>query len=678
MPRTYQRKQLADGSPNPKYRKRPARRADGSPRSRGTRKAARPSKWANAPFLAWDGEGLGDGPAHRYVLLCASDGTELADLAGLRTRTLLTALVDGLVRRPDAIHVGFAFSYDTNMLFRQLPDYVLRRVQAGEWSYWRDFRFRWRRTKQLLLQQLRPRDAGGDFIWVGGIIWDVFGFFQASFVKALRAYDVASADVLDRILGMKDQRATFTPDSFAEIVAYCREECQLLVGLMDKLRDHLGTAGLQIRRWDGAGACASALLRREQVPAHMGPRPAPRESDPWPAGVREASQYAFAGGRIEAVMYGHAPRTTIYHGDLRSAYPAAMTTCPCLAHGMWLPDDTGAFRVEHIRWHFDADQNLYPFFWREPDGRVLFPPTGEGWYWAPEVNAARDALARGLLSGRLDRLGAWSWQTACTCTPFQFIPRLYAQRAVWKAEGIGAEKALKLALNSLYGKCAQRLGGTVDKAPPLHQLEWAGWITSQTRAQLYATALPAAVRDQLVCLATDGIFALEPLPVVAADTLGGWELHTHRGMTLVQSGVYWVDDPGAEGARARSYYRGFDPGSLDRRAVVTSWRKRLPDVPVTSTRFQTLGKALTGPNQRRLWCQWITHERRLDLWPTATKRMARGERPSPHRGMVPTWPRDPRAAHYASPLSTPVELPWMGLPGVDPLADLDLDEEAIA
>src|SRR5690606_33111725 len=102
----------------------------------------------------------------------------------------------------------------------------------------------------------------------------------------------------------------------------------------------------------------------------------------------------------------------------------------------------------------------------------------------------------------------------CNDRPFGWVPEVYDTRSKWRAEGIGAEKVLKLGLNSIYGKAAQRIGGKRygRPAPPSwHQMEWAGYATARTRAELYRAALPALARGSAVMFATDAVVSTEPL-----------------------------------------------------------------------------------------------------------------------------------------------------------------------
>lgn len=639
---------------------RPSRRPDGTTRPRGKRL----SKWETGRFVAWDGEGVTTGGRHRYLMLRSSEKGGLTSAKGLRTADLLHALVEGLVAAPDAWHVGFAFGYDVNMIVGDFRPAQLFRLHKGRWVVWRQYRLRYRRAKCLTVQRYRLGR------WEGGTVWDVFGFFQASFVRSCEAYQIGSEDERRQVLAMKTERARFCVRDLPAIEQYCEHECRLLVQLMTKVKAYCEEAGLRLSRWDGAGAVASSLLNREGV------KPLKSDEGETPDAVQDAVQTAFAGGRIELLRYGHLPGETIHHYDINSAYPDALQNVPCLRHGRWVHSDDGrnerrsSFTVARLSFAFRRGQACYPFFWRAPDGRIFYPPSGRGWYWRPEVDAALDAIASGALSGSFTVEESWTWEPECDERPFGFIPPLFAQRQTWKAQGRGAEKMLKLGLNSLYGKCAQHVGGTTDSGPPWHQLEWAGWTTSATRARLYRAALAAGSGS--VFLATDGLYStqrIESLPL--GKTLGTWDYAQHTGLTTVQSGVYWVDDA----ATTKAYHRGFDPGSLDRAKIVRAWERGSDTVRASSTRFFGMGQALAGATSWERWRQWVSTPRVLQLTPLGTKRMDADVWPKPHRGLVRTYAYDPRLEALGRD-STPASLPWRPLAGPMPMDEaIDADSE---
>lgn len=639
------------------------------------------TKFQKGAFCAWDGEGLTVDTQHRYVLLANSRGLsqwERAPGRGLSTLEILSALTEGF-RANDkrTIHVIFGGSYDVNCWVRDINPYQLEQLWKGRWVTVRDPSMR-----PLFKIQYRPRRSftvhslGADLPRVKGVVWDVWGFFQGTFVGALEKYGLP---VPPRLARMKKTRSQFTERQRAAITRYCAEECDLLQRLMELVREHLETAGLPIKRWDGAGACAAALLTREGTNAAQSVTP---------AAVRRATQHAYAGGRIELIRWGHAPRTPIHHYDIVSAYPAALVDVPALNNGTWEHTQYELshhpFAVSCVRWSFTRSRaRVYPFFWRAPDGSVYYPRFGESWVWRPELDAARAALARGDIAGEITVKESWGFAPAeVDARPFAFVVSMFEQRRQWKRDGVGAEKMLKLSLNSLYGKCAQHVGAQSHKIgeesvmvpPKFHQLEWAGWITSATRARLFTAACAAG--EGALMLATDGIFSTVPIPELEiSPTLGAWDYHEHSGCTIVQSGVYWLDDApkrndptihgmGSVVGRVKTvstdFCRGFDRGSLRRTGIIAAWRRSTPYWPATLTRFVTMGAVCSNHAPRCDWRQWRTMPRKLNLSPTGTKRTPIPGIGNPARALLPTVPSLPAALLVSDTwMSAPYPLPWV-------------------
>lgn len=646
------------------------------------------SKWERGEFIGWDGEGIGRGDRHAYVLMANSEGATIEERDGITTTDALDALADGMDAARQAIHVGFAIGYDVNMILADVPRATLRKLWKDETVEWVTRRaiytLSWRQRKYFRVHRRTNRDPKPR----GGTWWDVWPFFQSSFVGALEKYGVVSAELVRSLAKMKARRSTFRARDLPAMRAYNADELSSLVALMSALLVSLKKAGLIVRRWDGPGAVAAALLEREEFRARI--------SAKVPEAGLDAFQHAYYGGRIECLQYGHLARRrarVIHHYDVNSAYPAAMRSLPCRAKGCgrWVHHKGGRiasvradqFATHHVRWNFrNAPQRLYPFPWRSTKGSVYFPTQGEGWAWSPEVVAAFETGAVDF-----DVLESWEWRAAgkqkCKHRerPCAFIDRAYSERLAAVRRGDAAQHALKLSLNSLYGKLAQRVGARFDvdkgewRLPPYHDLAGAGWITSTVRAMLYRAAMqhPEAV----LMLATDAIYSTVPLtlPVSKGEkTLGEWDYTTHVSATIVQSGVYFLDDADGE---AHLYSRGFDAETVDRRKILSAWRARRPFVIAAQERFIGLGRALASLDSWRLWRTWLREPRDVALFPWLTKRTPMLQHGKRHpgdasAGMLPTIATD-TSRFWLDPfgngmMTTPSPVPWRDLD------DLDVEE----
>lgn len=583
-------------------------------------------------FIAWDGEGVninGPGRPQSYVLFGCSTGDRLISKSHLPTTDLLRFIIDVGRRYPRAHHVGFAFNYDANMLIRSLPERLLLQMHKegfcylrdGEWTYYLEFRpgkwfqvSRWPADKSRKGKSLRTTVR----------IEDVFSFFACSFIKAYEKL-IGTAPAI--VTSGKARRKEFSIDELDTIEEYWRVEIGMLEELAESLRSNLYSAGLKVSSWYGPGVLANYTMRQHSVKSSMANTP---------PGVSTAARYAYAGGRFELFRMGRA-LGPLYSIDINSAYPDAIRQLPNLAEGEWdwvdrPPRSLREFGVWHVRYHAPAAKGYFtapgPFFHRDKLGLISFPPKLEGWYWGPEVWTARN------LPG-VDIVGGWIFRRSKSIqelsqdsptgssAPFAWIADMYNQRMEWKREGNASQLALKLCMNSLYGKMAQRIGWNEQKrtAPTWHQLEWAGWVTSYTRAKLYRAMVDILRCDErgLIAVETDGIYTTvrpELLGIEASEELGGWSVDVYDEIIYVQSGLAWLRKNGEwEDKR-----RGLDADSFtldDARGYVASLLPRKREWPAfegKSTRFVGLGAAIASsiPTKVR-HCVWATAPKHISV-----------------------------------------------------------------
>jgi hypothetical protein len=556
----------------------------------------------NREFIAWDGEGITyDGETQQsYVLFGNSKGYEIS-AKSLTTLECLELMIQTERDHPLGIHVGFAFSYDAEMILRDLPVETLTSLYRYGRVRWQGYSIEFRRGKWFSVSLHNKVEN------TVCKIWDVFSFFSTTFVKALEEY-LGRDEETAFIEAGKARRARLDyRDLDAEIRPYWQAELRTMVRLMVTLRDRLYGAGLRITNWHGPGAIATYAMTQRGVKKTM---------STIPSEVAKASRFAYAGGRFELFKIGHSV-DPVYAYDIRSAYPSAIRHLPNLSTGDWRYEESPAsveqFGMYHIRF---AHPELFttrpmPFPFRDVRSAVHFPNVVEGWYWSPEAKIAE------YLGKDAEILGAWVYEDSGE-RPFYWIEEIYEQRAQWKREGNPSQIALKLLMNSMYGKFAQRVGFKGKNAPTWHQLEWAGWVTSYTRAKLFRAMLEAYQTDSLIAVETDGIFTSQPLNQLdIGPGLGQWEMDTYDEMVYLQSGFYFK----REGDQWASKARGFDSGSVTLDNALHALRLWSPDsdsgaigrITGQQTRFRTMGQYLRMREPDRERRRWITDTRELSL-----------------------------------------------------------------
>lgn len=565
------------------------------------RKAAREKRIADLrqrTFVCWDGEGADNAArkAQSYVLLGSYNGVQhdYITAKSLTTQRCLEHIIKVGRKNQGSWHVSFAFSYDVNM--------ILKGLTPAQFKYLRDHR-RMRIGKTWRLEHIPGKwfsvtkySQNSKF---SVRIYDVFGFYQSSFLTAIHANiaDHPAMRDVDIVESGKASRHSFSYSDIDKITEYWKVEQILFHALVNRLREMCYEAGLYIAKWHGPGELAAFLYRSHGIKGHK------NETD---SGIYNLCRYAYCGGRFERFHIGR--YRNVYGLDINSAYPDAISRLPSLRNGKWihqprvrLPREFALYRIELN----EAEKQLPgPLFRRDWRGNITFPWKLNGWYWGPEVIAMckhYPLLVTCIKEG-------WEFEDDGT-RPFEFVRETYKQRQVWKAALNGAQMALKLALNSLYGKMAQRAGWERNnRAPTWHQLEWAGWVTSYTRARLF-DVMAQIPFDELIAVETDGIYTTchpDRLSIKDSKELGGWEVTVYDEIIYLQSGVYAK----RQGSEWEMKYRGLDKESFEPEDFVNH-AKELAGWPASLVHVPYLEEITDDGHV------WMTHytPRPKDLWP---------------------------------------------------------------
>lgn len=555
-------------------------------------------------FVVWDGEGIT--PTNTliqdYVLFGYYDGINHDWITGdsLTTDDCLSLIINAGKTHKNAIHVGFAFNYDVDMILKDLPEDSFRFLRQRGYVRYRHYKIKHLPNKWLKIYNLKLR--------IKVTIFDIWGFFQSSLIAALKSTiaDHPKMEHLPEIEKGKARRGLFTRSEMQFVTKYWKIENELCHALITRLREYLFNVGLRITQWHGPGAIASFGYRTYHIDDHK------RDNGP---DIYEAARYAYAGGRFERFHVGRYRK--VYGYDINSAYPNAIAKLPSLTEGEWIhnehPKKIVEFGIYRVSMRGSAiSSKPAPLFHRDSGGNISYPWRLDGWYWSPEIKTLIRTMPQ-LKTVRIHEAYEYvGWETR----PFKWVEKIYEQRKIMKANGAGAQMALKLFLNSLYGKMAQRAGWErTGTAPHWHQLEWAGWVTSYTRAMLYEL-IHQIPYDKLIAVETDGIYttaAPYEVNIKIGDNLGEWEMTYYDEMIYLQSGLYAKRQEKEWSLK----YRGLDKDSVS----VEIFRgqpsklkafKEWPKLVGTTTRFVGYRNALfRGPFETR-HCAWETEPKEID------------------------------------------------------------------
>ena len=542
------------------------------------------------PFAALDGEGIGS----KYILLAGSNAEPLFNRAGIGTESALLYLLD-LPRgsrshgeRP--IYVWFAMDYDVNMMLQDIPlkgkKGSIEDLRANGHTWWHGFRIQYTARKIFRVSKDGHKHSS----------YDVWGFFQGTFEKATREWKVE----IDKVITEgKAARSDFSDWEDADIIRYNAAELKSLCEITEKLREATSPLELPIQGWYGPGALASSWLQKQKIKNY--------QNDENEEKFREISARAFFGGRIDAVGYGFLQPA--YHYDIISAYPYAITKLPDLSRAEWQISTAiknSSVYCALVTWDVGA-ATWGPFPWRNKAGSIRYPRQGIGWYWHPEIESAIKKFgAKAIHIHKVLRCTNSAELDYPLASPIQ---EMFDYRRELKAKGEMSNKAIKLILNSLYGKFAQTVGRAKYQS-----LIWAGLITSHTRARLLDS-----ITDDTVCVMTDSIWSKTPLDVTG-DKLGDWEQLDDKTLGLVMAGLYTSESP----TKGKTIWqRGFDRNHpVDIAGIIDQW---LGDDPAFIANYKIhrfIGMGLASMTHYP-WCNWLELDRQIRPVPLVgtTKRL---------------------------------------------------------
>ncbi len=588
-------------------------------------------------FVAIDGEGIQEGGKQKYAYLADSTGREIWEPAGIPT----TRALDFLLGIPgDSVVVGFGIGYDVEKILTDIPHGIRRQIDRGSKPFWKDYKIEYWPRKKFEIW----RYTGGKV--TGHVrIDDVLSNFGQGFEAVAKEWLGVEGGVLAE---GKARRGSFTADDLDYIRRYTGEELRHLVEVVRKLKDARLSAGFGTSNLYSPANLATELFRKAGVKKAI--------SDLPPELVGPAYR-AFFGGRIEAVAYGtYSGRVVEF--DITSAYPAALAKLPNLANGSWRkvsyylgPLKTGLY---HVRWNFPEGRKFYPFPWRARGGRIYYPPRGEGWVWDIEIfepwNNEPD---------KIEILEGWVFDGPGEDErPFASIADTFKRRAELKKAGDPAEFPLKLAMNSAYGKLAQRKGVGGEK-PGYHQIAYAGLTTAITRAIVY-NAVTEGFDGEVLSFNTDAVYVTDDTGFLGrlGEELGDWKRTDYNGIQILQSGVYrlrkndtWLPSKG----------RGFGDRSVPWDDIVSAWNegKTVAEVKLkdrfVSHRFADVR------NRLELGGEWEPVNRRVSVVATGKRADLPGwKRSNPAKTLRWTAPEGIGISQFDP--SAPSLPPWESVP----------------
>lgn len=615
-------KAQAEGKEIKKYRKYATEEERKTAKIESIRKAVKTHKKKKAKtpwepkFIGVDGESfitgelLPDGtPKQAYCLLLRHDKEAIFDAAGLSTWDCLDYLTTDVP--PKTALVGYFLNFDFEWILKDLYQDEYKRLQHGETiSIFADeYRLQWFVGKKLVVYRVKPSarryppEARKAKHFQMITFQDVSGFFQSSFVSALKKWGFKDDPRLEIITSGKAARGGFRLEDLEEVAKYNETEMELLEELMYEVyksfKAAYTTAGLKYSvhsgTWSGPGTFASDFLKQtfwneEHIPPDASQAAyfstLHKEHFGNDAALAYPFSLAYYGGRIELAAVGRFKQAA-FNYDINSAYPYALSLLP-----KWGPEDFKLYEyVGHIQeeacqallsrrlmgmykvhFSFPEGWTWYPFPVRAVLGgspNVYYPREGTTNIMSPELFAVLDTLSEDELQyvsisyayvlensdGYGDALHRMPRERLCTTAiktlemaDFRLECKAAGKRVErGKSENLEkdtflamAEKALKLILNSLYGKTVQQVG-----SHKYYNDFASAWITSTCRALLWRAIAPERHTHNVLMTMTDGVYSLVKLPFPEdrlTKVLGDWEAEEFTYFETFKPGIYRYAD----------------------------------------------------------------------------------------------------------------------------------------
>jgi len=335
---------------------------------------------------------------------------------------------------------------------------------------------------------------------------------------------------------------------------YCRDDATLVQELYHHSKRAMNAAGV---KFDRPISCASIAVQKfSKSMAHEVPHD-----------INRAFEKTYRGGRIECLQVGYFPKAYLY--DIHSAYPSVMSQLPS-TQGCWLPVQT-KLRPDAIYAAVQVALKIPREEYRCPvavQGETqLMYPTGQWSQWV-DLETYRVLESRGMV-GKIRR--GWQLIADNIQRPFSELAEMYQERLRQPLQAW----ALKIIMNALYGKVAERIGKWFPAVLVNRDSEaWRGqfWVKREQWTKrtnfVYASAITSGIRarlyreldpEKIIFYATDGVLTTTPLTGISSGNgLGDWSTgETVTDLVVVGSGVYTYRD--SEG-KTHTKVRGFEVG----------------------------------------------------------------------------------------------------------------------
>jgi len=418
----------------------------------------------------------------------------------------------------------YNLGYDADCILKLLPEDILK-----QYKWKKELRFQYKKYKIHYIDKRKLTISKGKH---SISCYDIAQYYDK------QPLDVASESIgisLDQeYLKIKKKRKILSKFYYSrnkrQIRAYCIEDCRLTRELSEYwISTFEAVFGFYTHNWISAGYLAEKVLIHNNISIPF--------FNELPYSLQELARNSFYGGRFELIKRGFIGECYLY--DLNSAYPYALSTLPDITNGRWFESKRVHPKAKLGFFFIEADISdkvkIAPFPFVKKNRTICYP---SGKF---RTHVTLDELQMVNSDPEIKYKILESWQfipKKNTSYPFKdFITQQYYKRLELKEEHNPLEKAIKIVLNSIYGKMAQRTNNVIGN---LFNPVIASYITGYTRRQLYDFTKKNKLDGHVVAYATDSVACQKKIKNLDSKKLGKMKLDKQATDVIFLSNGFYL------------------------------------------------------------------------------------------------------------------------------------------
>ena len=356
--------------------------------------------------------------------------------------------------------------------------------------------------------------------------YDIAQFFNMSLKNASVKYLGQKTSELK-----KDRENLFKKYTIDQIKDYCRDDATKTKLLAEYFINSLHNIGIFTNRIYSAGYISQIYtINHARIPDFLS----------IPFKVQQYYYAAYRGGWFDTYKRGVFECSNY---DLKSAYPWTLSTIPDPTLGKWIEGYNSSAECGVYRVRISGGEDIFNPVSININGKNIYPIFDKKittYLTKNEIDAYKDHY-------KIEILDGYSFIADQLDYPYlPLVTELFKLKSRYEHDQ-GTYDTVKRIINSLYGKCAQKLNQS-GRCGRLFNPFFAAECTARCRTRIFNDFYN--IRDKIASVMTDGILLEGNANLKIGKQLGEWDKKYHNKNTLIiQTGVYQSEkcDPHTRG-----------------------------------------------------------------------------------------------------------------------------------